>query len=52
VDLLIGDASKARRQLGWAPKTRFAELVRLMVEADIQSLEDQAAGRVPAAIHQ
>ncbi len=34
VDLLIGDAGKARDMLGWAPKTTFRELVRLMVEAD------------------
>jgi len=36
VDLLVGDASKARRVLGWAPRTRFAELVRLMVEHDLE----------------
>ncbi len=35
VDLLIGDASKAKRQLGWEPKVTFKELVRLMVEADV-----------------
>jgi len=34
VDLLIGDASKAREQLGWQPKTTFAELVSIMVAAD------------------
>ena len=34
VDLLLGDASKAREKLGWHPKTTFPELVRLMVEAD------------------
>jgi GDPmannose 4,6-dehydratase len=34
VDLLIGDGSKARRELGWAPKTSFAELVTRMVRAD------------------
>src|SRR3974390_560189 len=32
VDLLLGDASKAKRQLGWAPKTKFRELVKLMVD--------------------
>ena len=37
VDLLVGDASKAKRKLGWEPKTKFKELVRLMVDAD-QSL--------------
>ncbi len=35
VDLLLGDASKARQALGWAPKTTFKELVRMMVEADM-----------------
>lgn len=34
VDLLIGDPSKARTKLGWQPKTKFADLVRLMVDAD------------------
>ena len=36
VDLLIGDASKAGRKLGWAAKTKFKELVRLMVDADLE----------------
>jgi GDPmannose 4,6-dehydratase len=36
VDYLIGDASKAREVLGWKPKTTFKELVRIMVEADLQ----------------
>ncbi len=35
VDLLIGDASKAERDLGWTPKVAFKELVRLMVDADV-----------------
>jgi GDPmannose 4,6-dehydratase len=35
VDLLLGDASKAREKLGWAPKVRFPELVRMMVDADL-----------------
>jgi GDPmannose 4,6-dehydratase len=38
VDLLIGDASKAKQKLGWAPKTSFRELVRVMVNADLESL--------------
>jgi GDPmannose 4,6-dehydratase len=46
VDLLIGDASKARRQLGWEPKTKFADLVKLMVDADIQLLKDHREGRI------
>jgi GDPmannose 4,6-dehydratase len=39
VDLLIGDASKARRKLGWEPKTTFKELVRAMVDADLADLK-------------
>ncbi len=35
VDLLLGDASKARRELGWAPRVGFAELARMMVDADL-----------------
>ena len=36
VDLLLGDASKARRVLGWEPKVSFKELVRLMVDHDLE----------------
>ena len=46
VDLLIGDYSKAKRQLGWEPKTRFADLAKLMVDADIKLLKDHMEGRV------
>jgi GDPmannose 4,6-dehydratase len=35
VDLLIGDASKARKKLGWEPKVTFKQLVRMMVDADL-----------------
>jgi GDPmannose 4,6-dehydratase len=35
VDLLIGDASKAKRELGWQPKVRFEELIVMMVDADL-----------------
>jgi GDPmannose 4,6-dehydratase len=38
VDHLIGDASKARQELGWEPKTSFEELIRLMVDADYRLL--------------
>lgn len=37
VDLLIGDYYKAKEKLGWAPKTKFEDLVRLMVRADLES---------------
>jgi GDPmannose 4,6-dehydratase len=36
VDLLLGDASKARRTLGWEPKVNFRELVRIMVDHDLE----------------
>ena len=36
VDLLIGDASKAQKELGWAPKTTLEELCQMMVEADLR----------------
>jgi GDPmannose 4,6-dehydratase len=36
VDLLLGDATKARARLGWAPKVPFPELVRMMVQADLE----------------
>lgn len=35
VELLVGDASKARKELGWEPKVTFKDLVRLMVDADM-----------------
>jgi GDPmannose 4,6-dehydratase len=38
VDLLLGDASKAKKVLGWEPKVRFQELVRIMVDADMDLL--------------
>jgi GDPmannose 4,6-dehydratase len=42
VDLLIGDASKARQRLGWEPRVRFKELVRLMIEADLELAKREA----------
>jgi len=41
VDLLIGDPSKAKQQLGWQPKVTFTELVRIMVEADLDDLKSK-----------
>jgi GDPmannose 4,6-dehydratase len=35
VDHLVGDASKARRVLGWQPTVGFADLIRIMVQADL-----------------
>ena len=45
VDILLGDAAKARRALGWAPKTSFRELVRAMTESDLELAEREAAER-------
>lgn len=42
VDMIVGDASKARERLGWAPKISFKELVRMMVKADLE--REKAAG--------
>jgi GDPmannose 4,6-dehydratase len=42
VDLLVGDPSKAKRLLGWEPKVHFAELVRIMIDADLESSRKRA----------
>ncbi len=47
VDLLVGDASKARRKLGWEPTVSFEELVKLMVDADIENLQREVRGEKP-----
>jgi GDPmannose 4,6-dehydratase len=43
VDMLVGDATKAGRELGWEPKVTFAELVHMMVDADLQLVRDGVA---------
>jgi len=43
VDLLIGDASKARERLGWKPKTSFAQLVKEMVAGDLEAAKREVA---------
>jgi GDPmannose 4,6-dehydratase len=43
VDQLVGDASKARRELEWAPGTSFRELVELMVDADLERVANELA---------
>src|SRR5271163_2359495 len=45
VDLLIGDASKAKRQLGWEPKVKFENLAELMIEADLELAERELRGK-------
>ena len=49
VELLIGDASKAKRKLGWEPKTKFVDLVKLMVDADIELLRKHRQGEIKMA---
>ena len=49
VDLLIGDYRKAKRQLGWEPRTKFVELAKLMVEADIELLRRHRQGEIKVA---
>ena len=44
VDLLIGDASKAKRDLGWEPTVRFTELTHMMVEADLAAERERLEG--------
>jgi GDPmannose 4,6-dehydratase len=44
VDLLLGDATKARKKLNWRPKVGFEELVKMMVDADMALVERQVYG--------
>ena len=45
VDLLLGDYSKFNKQTGWKPKTKFKELVKLMVDYDLNKLIDEGRKR-------
>jgi GDPmannose 4,6-dehydratase len=47
VDLLIGDATKAREQLGWEPQVDFATLVQMMVRSDLETEAAKAGVPVP-----
>ena len=42
VDLLVGDPAKAKKLLGWEPKTKFQDLVHIMVDADLEALKSKA----------
>ena len=42
VEHLIGNAEKARKKLNWSPQTKFADLVRLMVDADVKLLKEKS----------
>ena len=45
MDLLIGDPAKARKQLGWQPKTTFKELAEIMTDADVALLAREMSGK-------
>ncbi len=49
VDVLMGDASKASRILGWQPHTCFQDLVQIMVDSDVKLLDDELSGRLVRA---
>jgi GDPmannose 4,6-dehydratase len=49
VDVLVGDASKAHRVLGWRPTISFSELVAMMVDADLATVAASLAGSAPPA---
>ena len=44
VDLLVGDATKARQKLGWKPTVSFEELIHMMVDADMEALQAESRG--------
>jgi GDPmannose 4,6-dehydratase len=44
VDTLLADPAKAREELGWSAQTSFGELIRIMVESDLE-LQERASGR-------
>ncbi len=52
VDLLLGDASKAREKLGWAPKVSFEQMVKIMIDSDMKMAEEEAALRALGAREQ
>ncbi|MHB9111612.1 MAG: GDP-mannose 4,6-dehydratase [Thermoleophilia bacterium] len=41
VDLLIGDATKAKEKLGWEPKVSFSEMIRMMIENDLRMVQEE-----------
>jgi GDPmannose 4,6-dehydratase len=44
VDILLGDASKAKRILGWEPVVKFKELIHIMVDADLRKARIERGG--------
>jgi GDPmannose 4,6-dehydratase len=51
VDQLVGDASKAHRQLNWYPRVTFEQLVAMMVESDLELASLEAKHRLPSSIY-
>ena len=51
VDLLLGDATKARRELGWEPKVSFKELVRLMVDHDMNLAREELSTKGASTVN-
>jgi GDPmannose 4,6-dehydratase len=49
-EILIADASKAKKELGWKPKIRFKELVKIMVDADMRAAESEPIGEGDAIL--
>jgi GDPmannose 4,6-dehydratase len=47
VDVLVGDASKARRVLGWQPEVGFEELIRLMIDAELKQFRPSRRAKRP-----
>ncbi|MCB1318011.1 MAG: GDP-mannose 4,6-dehydratase, partial [Leptospiraceae bacterium] len=45
VDLLIGDSTKARTELGWQPEVSFEQLIQMMVDADLERVQKKMNGR-------
>ncbi|MBT9132755.1 MAG: GDP-mannose 4,6-dehydratase [Firmicutes bacterium] len=50
IEVLIADATKVRKRLGWEPKVTFKELIRIMVDADMEALGLEAPGEGKAAL--
>jgi GDPmannose 4,6-dehydratase len=50
VDFLCGDATKARERLGWQPRVSFEELIKMMVEADLQAAQKGTSNLTAAAV--
>jgi GDPmannose 4,6-dehydratase len=52
VDLLLGDSTKARKKIGWEPRVRFRELVRMMIDSDLEAESTRAPAPRLATNHE